>query len=87
MRPSFSLCDDLTSGRLVRLLPDYRMGQISLYMVYPSRRFLSGKVRSFVDFISAQFPHPQSDPWLAKFLVNAGSLPLKDGSPGVAAQR
>jgi DNA-binding transcriptional LysR family regulator len=62
MRPSFSLCDDLTSGRLVRLLPGYRMGQIALYLVYPSRRFLSVKVRSFVDFINARSPHPESDP-------------------------
>jgi hypothetical protein len=37
-----------------------------MYMVYPSRRFLSGKVRSFVDFISALFPHPEADPWLAE---------------------
>jgi hypothetical protein len=33
-------------------------------MAYPSRRLLSAKVRSFVDFISDRFPHPETDPWL-----------------------
>jgi hypothetical protein len=33
--------------------------------VYPSRRQLSAKVRSFIDFISATFPEPESDPWQA----------------------
>jgi len=33
-------------------------------MVYPSRRLLSAKVRSFVDFMGSQFPRPESDPWL-----------------------
>lgn len=56
MRPTYSFGDDLTTGRLVRLMPGYRIEQVSVYMVYPSRRFLSGKVRSFVDFISARFP-------------------------------
>ena len=64
IRPSFSLRDDLASGRLVRLLPDHHLGQMSVMMVYPSRRLLSATVRSFVDFISAQFPHPERDPWL-----------------------
>ncbi len=64
IRPSFSLSDDLISGRLVRLLPDYHLGQMSVMMVYPSRRLLSATVRSFVDFISSQFPHPERDPWL-----------------------
>jgi DNA-binding transcriptional LysR family regulator len=64
IRSSFVLGDDLSSGRLVRLLPEYRLGQISVAMVYPSRRLLAAKVRSFTDFMSARFPQPESDPWL-----------------------
>ena len=64
MRPSFSLGDDLRCGKLQRVLADFEMGSMSVMMVYPSRRLLSAKVRSFVDFISARFPHPESDPWL-----------------------
>jgi DNA-binding transcriptional LysR family regulator len=64
IRPSLTLGDDLSSGRLIRLLPTHHLGQVSVVMVYPSRRLLSAKVRSFVDFMSAQFPHPETDPWL-----------------------
>ncbi|NUT59748.1 LysR family transcriptional regulator [Herbaspirillum sp. C9C3] len=64
MRPSYSLGDDLRCGKLVQVLPDFDMGQVVISMVYPSRRLLSAKVRSFADFISARFPHPETDPWL-----------------------
>lgn len=65
IRPSFALGDDLAAGRLVRLLPDHHLGRLTVVMVYPSRRLLSAKVRSFVDFMAAQFPRPETDPWLA----------------------
>ena len=64
IRPSFALGDDLAAGRLLRLLPHHELGQLTVVMVYPSRRLLSAKVRSFVDFMSQQFPRPDSDPWL-----------------------
>lgn len=64
IRSSFALGDDLSSGRLVRLLPGYRLGQVSVVMVYPSRHLLAAKVRSFTDFMSDRFPQPESDPWL-----------------------
>jgi DNA-binding transcriptional LysR family regulator len=63
-RSSFTLEDDLESGRLVQLLQGHHLGQLSVMMVYPSRRLLSAKVRSFVEFMSGQFPRPESDPWL-----------------------
>jgi len=65
LRSSFALGDDLAAGRLVRLLPDHYLGQLSVVMVYPSRRHLSAKVRTFVDFMTQRFPRPDSDPWLA----------------------
>ncbi|ALU89216.1 LysR family transcription regulator protein [Herbaspirillum rubrisubalbicans M1] len=64
LRPSYSLGDDLRCGKLVQVLPDFDMGQVVISMVYPSRRLLSAKVRSFADFVSARFPHPETDPWL-----------------------
>jgi DNA-binding transcriptional LysR family regulator len=64
IRPSFTADDDLAAGRLVRLLPANKLGQLSVMMVYPSRRLLSAKVRSFVDFMTALYPQPESDPWL-----------------------
>lgn len=65
MRSSYSLGDDLITGKLVRVLSDHPINKVSVQLVYPSRRLLSAKVRSFVDFMMAEFPHPDSDPWLA----------------------
>ena len=64
VRSSFGLRDDLTSGRLVQLLKSHHLGTMSVMMVYPSRRLMSAKVRSFVEFMNAQFPRPETDPWL-----------------------
>jgi DNA-binding transcriptional LysR family regulator len=36
---------------LVRLLPGYDMGEVPLYAVYPSRRFVPQKVRIFIDYL------------------------------------
>jgi DNA-binding transcriptional LysR family regulator len=64
LRSSFTLEGDLESGRLVQLLQGQHLGQLSVMMVYPSRRLLSAKVRSFVDFMNDRFPHLETDPWL-----------------------
>jgi DNA-binding transcriptional LysR family regulator len=45
---------DLAAGRLVRLLPEWTTQSLSIYAVYPSRRHLAQKVRSFVDLLAAQ---------------------------------
>jgi DNA-binding transcriptional LysR family regulator len=62
--PTFAVSDYLSSGRLVRILPGHHLGKLPITMVYPSRRFLSAKVRAFVDFMTAQYPDPEADPWL-----------------------
>ena len=64
VRSSFTLDDDFSSGRLVQLLKNHPLGTMPVNLIYPSRQLMSFKVRSFVDFMSAQFPHPESDPWL-----------------------
>jgi DNA-binding transcriptional LysR family regulator len=61
--PSYVMVDDIRSKRLVRLLADHFLGQMAVMMVYPSRRQLSAKVRSFIDFMAAHYPHPDRDPW------------------------
>lgn len=64
VRPSFAIGDDFSSGRLVRLLPAQWLGKLNVVLVYPSRRQLSAKMRSFIDFMTGKFPRPDSDPWL-----------------------
>jgi DNA-binding transcriptional LysR family regulator len=47
----FLIGDDLQTGRLVRLLPDYRPAENTVNAVYPHRHHLSAKVRSFIDLL------------------------------------
>ena len=43
---------DLQAGALTAVLTDYRFFGTKLYGVYRHRRYLSPKVRSFLDFIA-----------------------------------
>ena len=53
--PDFILGDELAAGRLVPVLAEFAPAALPIYVVYPSRRHLSAKVRAFVDFIAARF--------------------------------
>jgi DNA-binding transcriptional LysR family regulator len=51
---------DVEAGKLELILPDALKMGATLYAVYPSRKYLSAKVRAFIDFFSAnlqQFIH------------------------------
>jgi DNA-binding transcriptional LysR family regulator len=50
-QPTFIAADELRSGRLIQVLPQYRQVEPALYAVYLSRQFLSAKVRTFIDFM------------------------------------
>ena len=47
---------DLASGRLVHVLPDWRLPQGVLHVVFPSRRGLLPAVRAFIDFLVDELP-------------------------------
>jgi hypothetical protein len=51
--PQLMIRDDVLSGRLEVLLPDYDLGNADLCGVYQSRSYLSSKVRTFLDFVSS----------------------------------
>lgn len=53
-QPHFIVADDLAAGRLQRVLPEWQSGELGIYAVYPSRKHLSAKVRTFVDFLLAR---------------------------------
>ena len=53
--PTFIVGADLISGKLRQVLPEFCPPQISINAVFPSRRWLSPKVRSFVDFLVEYF--------------------------------
>jgi DNA-binding transcriptional LysR family regulator len=50
-QPQFIVGDDIDSGALVRVLPEWQSAEMGVYAVYPSRKHLSAKVRTFVDFV------------------------------------
>jgi DNA-binding transcriptional LysR family regulator len=52
--PQTLVSDDVATGRLVRLLPDWRFGQLSFNLVYPGRRMMPRRVRHVIDAIVAQ---------------------------------
>jgi DNA-binding transcriptional LysR family regulator len=55
LEPTFLVSDALRRGLLVRLLPGWEADEFNLFAVYPNRRFLPSKVRSFVDFLAERF--------------------------------
>ncbi len=53
--PKLSVHDYLTQGRLVELLPDYKIPLLSVYATYLQRRFYPAKLSSFVEFLIKYF--------------------------------
>lgn len=50
-QPHFIVETELAAGRLLHLLPEWQSAEMGVYAVYPSRKHLSAKVRTFVDFL------------------------------------
>ena len=50
--PRFYLNDELETGQLVELFADYQKPQVDVFLIYPSRRHMSARVRSFIDFLT-----------------------------------
>jgi DNA-binding transcriptional LysR family regulator len=57
-QPDFIAAADLAAGRMVQVLPEWRLPEIGIHAVYPPARTLSAKVRSFVDFLAERFARP-----------------------------
>lgn len=53
--PTFIVADPIKAGRLQLVLPDYCPAEIHIHAVYPSKKFMSVKVRSFIDFLIDEF--------------------------------
>jgi DNA-binding transcriptional LysR family regulator len=54
--PDFVAAPELSAGRLVHVLPDFKVGPSgAIYAVYPHRRYLPVKVRTLVDFLANWF--------------------------------
>lgn len=53
--PGVFVQDDIDKGTLTQVLADYGPPPVEIHTVYPSARFLSSKVRLFLDFVHDQF--------------------------------
>jgi DNA-binding transcriptional LysR family regulator len=53
--PVFIIGRELEEGRLAVVLQDYEPPPVAVYALYPPSRYLSAKVRVFVDFLVARF--------------------------------
>ena len=49
--PLWMVNNDLATGRLLRILPEQVFFAPTLYAVYTSRKYLTPKVRSLIDFL------------------------------------
>jgi DNA-binding transcriptional LysR family regulator len=55
VQPSYIVYDDIVAGRLVPVLEDWDLPRLQINIAYPSRKHLSAKVRSFIDFMVEEF--------------------------------
>ena len=62
----FDVIDDLEEGSLVRVLPEWDGGRVSISALFPSRRFLPARVRALAEVITARFTAraERCDAWL-----------------------
>ncbi|HEY3520701.1 MAG TPA: LysR substrate-binding domain-containing protein [Rhodanobacteraceae bacterium] len=59
--PESACVEELRSGRLKQVLPEWGLPQGILHIVYPSRRGMLPAVRALVDFLVEAFEHPSAE--------------------------
>lgn len=58
LQPTFIVGADLAQGRLREIMPAYRSIEMGVYAVYPSRQFVTPKVRLLIDYLVEAFADP-----------------------------
>jgi len=70
VQPTYILYDDIVAGRLVPVLDDWDLPHLAINLAYPSRKHLSAKVRTFIDFIAEYFARMDFErKWTGRFGV------------------
>ena len=67
--PSFVAEEGLLTGRLERVMPQWRVLTLSIYAAMPTRLHIPARTRVFIDFLTETFGGVARDPWLTA--VNA----------------
>jgi DNA-binding transcriptional LysR family regulator len=53
--PPFAVSDLLASGKLMRVLKDHPNPELEIVVLYPHRRYMTAKVRVFIDMLVERF--------------------------------
>lgn len=61
MHPTYMVKQDLVAGRLETVLPELKPVGVDIYAVFPSRKNLPVRVRTFLDFLTEWFRRPDWD--------------------------
>ena len=56
IQPIASAVDGLRAGTLVRVLPEYHFEELNVFAIYPSRKFVDAKIKTWVDFLKDYIP-------------------------------
>ncbi|WNC92085.1 LysR family transcriptional regulator [Paraburkholderia sp. FT54] len=56
MLPLYAAISGLRDGTLVRVLPEYTAQKMNIYALYPSRKFIDAKTRTWVEFLRTHLP-------------------------------
>lgn len=55
IQPTYIIYGDIVAGRLVPTLDDWDLPRLTINLAYPSRKHISAKVRTFIDFVAEHF--------------------------------
>lgn len=56
IQPIASAVEGLKAGTLVRVLPEYHFEKLNVFAIYPSRKFVDAKIKTWVDFLKDYIP-------------------------------
>ena len=56
MVPLYAAISGLRDGTLVRVLPEHTLQKMNVYALYPSRKFIDAKTRTWVEFLRTHLP-------------------------------
>ncbi len=57
MVPLYAAISGLRDGTLMRVLPEYTLQKMNVYALYPSRKFIDAKTRTWVEFLRTHLPN------------------------------
>jgi len=68
IQPAYIVFDDIVAGRLVPVLDEWDLPRLTINLAYPSRKHVSAKVRTFIDFVAEHFQRADHErKWTQRF--------------------